>query len=61
MAMAAKTNIVQVSEIVELGELEPENVMTPGIFVDRVVHIPDPLDENALFQAELAAREKHEL
>ena len=59
MAMAAKTTIVQVSEIVELGELEPENVMTPGIFVDRVVHIPDPLDENALFQAELAAREKH--
>lgn len=37
MAMAAKTTIVQVSEIVELGGLDPETVVTPGIFVNRVV------------------------
>lgn len=37
MAMAARTTIVQVSEIVELGALDPEIVVTPGIFVNRVV------------------------
>jgi len=37
MAMAAKTAIAQVSEIVELGELDPEVVVTPGIFVQRLV------------------------
>ena len=37
MAMAAKCAIAQVSEIVELGELDPEAIVTPGIFVQRVV------------------------
>jgi 3-oxoadipate CoA-transferase alpha subunit len=37
MAMAAKTTIAQVSEIVPLGELDPEVIVTPGIFVQRVV------------------------
>lgn len=37
MAMAAKVAIAQVAEIVELGELDPENIVTPGIFVQRVV------------------------
>jgi 3-oxoadipate CoA-transferase alpha subunit len=40
MAMAADTTIVQAQHIVELGALDPERVVTPGIFVDRVVHIP---------------------
>lgn len=39
MASAAATTIVQVDEIVPLGALEPENVVTPGIFVDRVVPV----------------------
>ncbi len=39
MAMAAKTAIAQVSEIVELGELDPEHIITPGIFVQRVVAV----------------------
>jgi len=39
MAMAAKTTIAQVSEIVPLGALDPEAVVTPGIFVQRVVAI----------------------
>jgi len=39
MAMAAKTTIAQVSEIVELGGLDPEVVVTPDIFVQRVVQI----------------------
>ncbi|AJA09518.1 3-oxoadipate CoA-transferase subunit A [Sphingopyxis fribergensis] len=40
MAMAAKTTIAQVSEIAPLGTLDPEVVVTPGIFVQRVVSIP---------------------
>jgi 3-oxoadipate CoA-transferase, alpha subunit len=40
MAMAADLSVVQVRHIVELGELDPEMIVTPGIFVDRVVHIP---------------------
>jgi 3-oxoadipate CoA-transferase, alpha subunit len=39
MAMAAKTTIAQVSGIVSLGTLDPEAVVTPGIFVQRVVEI----------------------
>ncbi len=37
MASAAKCTIAQVRETVELGELDPESVVTPGIFVKRVV------------------------
>src|SRR5215212_11636393 len=39
MATAAETTVVQVSEIVEPGGLDPEAVITPGIFVDRIVKI----------------------
>lgn len=39
MAMAAKTTVASVHEIVELGELDPEAIITPGIFVQRVVKI----------------------
>ncbi|RIV81971.1 3-oxoacid CoA-transferase subunit A [Aurantiacibacter xanthus] len=41
MAMAGKTTIVQVEEIDPLGTLDPETVVTPGIFVDRIVRIAD--------------------
>ncbi|MGY0561212.1 3-oxoacid CoA-transferase subunit A [Luteimonas sp. A277] len=37
MATAAATTIAQVSEVVELGALDPEHIVTPGIFVQRVV------------------------
>jgi 3-oxoadipate CoA-transferase alpha subunit len=33
---------VQVDEIVELGELDPEAIVTPGIFVDRVIQLDVP-------------------
>lgn len=39
MAAAAKTTIVQVNEVVELGALDPEAVVTPGIFVQRIVAV----------------------
>ena len=40
MAMAAKLTVASVHEIVELGALDPEHVVTPGIFVHRVVRVP---------------------
>lgn len=39
MATAAKCSIVQVDEVVELGALDPEAVVTPGIFVQRIVAV----------------------
>jgi 3-oxoadipate CoA-transferase alpha subunit len=39
MAMAAELTVVQTRHVVELGELDPETVVTPGIFVDRVVQV----------------------
>ena len=41
MAMAADLTIAQVRQIVDLGEISPEVVVTPGIFVDRVVEEGD--------------------
>jgi 3-oxoacid CoA-transferase A subunit len=37
MAMAAQTTIVEVDEVVEIGQIDPEDVITPGIFVDYIV------------------------
>jgi 3-oxoadipate CoA-transferase alpha subunit len=37
MAMAAELTVVEVDAMVELGEMDPEAVVTPSIFVDRVV------------------------
>ncbi len=41
MAKAAKTSIVQVNQVVELGTLDPECVITPGIFVQHIVRVGD--------------------
>ena len=40
MAPAAAVTIVEVDEIVELGELDPEAIVTPGVFVQRIVRLP---------------------
>jgi 3-oxoadipate CoA-transferase alpha subunit len=40
MAMAARLTVASVHEVVPLGELDPEHVVTPGIFVHRVVRVP---------------------
>ncbi len=39
MATAAKCTIAQVKDVVDLGELDPENIITPGIFVQHVVKV----------------------
>ena len=51
MCMAAATTIVQARRIVALGEMDPETVVTPGIFVDRVVAVPGPMSERAAIHA----------
>jgi len=40
IAMASKFNIVEVEEIVDPGELDPDMIVTPGIYIDRIVQIP---------------------
>lgn len=40
MAMAAKVTIAEVDEIVEIGQIDPEHVVTPAIYVDRIVKVP---------------------
>jgi len=40
MAMAAKLTVVQTQLVRELGEINADHVVTPGIFVDRVLHVP---------------------
>ncbi len=63
MAGAAKVTIAEVDEIVELGELDPESIITPGIYIDRVIVRPkdikvddkpisqEALDSNARMKA----------
>jgi len=51
MAMAAANTIVQVSQAVEPGGIEPEQVITPGIFVQGIVEVPNPAQEEELNRA----------
>lgn len=48
MCMAASTTIVQAKRLLARGEIDPEHVVTPGIFVDRVVEVPHPVHEDTL-------------
>ena len=51
MCMAARTTIVQARQVVPSGGIDPEHVITPGIFVNRVVEVPDPVHEDMLIAA----------
>ncbi len=48
MAMAGTTTIVQTMDLVEPGEIDPEVIVTPGIFVNRVVVVENPAHESDL-------------
>ena len=48
MCMAATTTLVQTKNLVAAGEIDPEHVITPGIFVNRVVEVPSPVHEDIL-------------
>jgi 3-oxoacid CoA-transferase subunit A len=41
MATAGKITVAEVEHLVEPGEIEPDQIMTPGIFVQRIVHVKD--------------------
>ncbi|MGB3290746.1 MAG: CoA transferase subunit A [Burkholderiaceae bacterium] len=42
VAMAGNVTIAEVEEIVELGQMDPDSIHLPGIFVDRIVVVPNP-------------------
>jgi 3-oxoadipate CoA-transferase alpha subunit len=48
MCMAATTTIVQTGKLVARGDIDPERVITPGIFVNRIVEVSDPVHEDIL-------------
>ncbi len=50
MCMAARCAVVQALDLAEPGALDPETVVTPGIFVGRLVHTPDAVQEQVLFE-----------
>jgi len=50
MATAATVTIVQAGRIVDPGQIDPEQVITPGIFVDRIVEVADARQEEALLR-----------
>ena len=41
MATAAKVTVAEVEHLVQPGEIDPDHIITPGIFVQRMVHVPD--------------------
>ncbi|HKK68983.1 MAG TPA: 3-oxoacid CoA-transferase subunit A, partial [Bacteroidales bacterium] len=48
MCTAAKSTLVQTRKTVEVGQIDPETVVTPGIFVNKVAEVNHPLDESQL-------------
>ena len=48
MCMAAATTIVQTKKLVAEGDIDPEHVITPGIFVNRIVEVSHPVHEDTL-------------
>ena len=50
MCTAANKSLVQAKSIVELGGLDPETVITPGIFVQKIIEIKNPKDESKLVE-----------
>ena len=53
MCTAANVTIVQAKKIVEAGEIDPEIVVTPGIFVNKVIEITNPANESQLVADEM--------
>jgi 3-oxoadipate CoA-transferase alpha subunit len=51
MCMSASTSVVQVERIVEPGDLDPEHIVTPSIFVQGLVEVPNPQQEEILNRA----------
>ena len=54
MCTASKVAIVQAKKIMEAGRIDPETVVTPGIFVQKVIEITNPVDESQLVEEEMS-------
>jgi len=54
MCTASTVAIVQAKKIVESGQIDPETVVTPGIFVQKVIEINNPVDESQLVEEEMS-------
>jgi 3-oxoadipate CoA-transferase alpha subunit len=54
MCTASKVAIVQAKNIVEPGQIDPEIVVTPGIFVQKVIEVNNPADESHLVDEEMS-------
>jgi 3-oxoacid CoA-transferase subunit A len=55
MASAGKVTIAEVENLVSTGTIDPDHIHTPGIFVDRLVHVPGPtkhIEQRTLRQRE---------
>ena len=50
MCTAAKITIVQARKIVKVGDLDPETIVTPNVFVDRVLEVSNPIIESQLIE-----------
>ena len=56
MAAAARLTVAQASKVVQPGQIDPEQVITPGIFVSTIVEIANPQQEEALIRAGVVYR-----
>ena len=54
MCTASKVAIVQARKVVEPGRIDPEAVVTPGIFVQKIIEITNPADESKLVEDEMS-------
>jgi 3-oxoacid CoA-transferase subunit A len=41
MATAGKVTVAEVEHLVKPGEIEPDHIITPGIYVQRIIHVPN--------------------
>jgi 3-oxoadipate CoA-transferase alpha subunit len=54
MAMACQRTVASVHEIVELGSLDPETIVTPALFVSQIVQVPRQATQAGGFKKEVA-------
>jgi 3-oxoacid CoA-transferase subunit A len=43
MATAGKVTIAEVEHLVQPGEIDPDHIVTPGIYVQRIIHVPNAI------------------
>ena len=58
MATASKFTVAEVENLVQPGEIDPDHIVTPGIFVKRIIHVPDAekrIEQRTIRQTEAAS------